>query len=55
METIIVSSEDELAEQVEVHKARGLRLAAISNTGLPEGQARLTFLPLKAFKEPQST
>jgi hypothetical protein len=49
MESVIVSSEEEIVTAVEEHDKRGLRCAAMSNTGLPPGQMRLTFIPVDAF------
>lgn len=37
---------------IDRHVAKGLRWAATSNAGLPDGKVRLTFLPESAFREP---
>lgn len=49
MESAIVSHQDELDMHVEAFAKRGMKLAAVSNTGLPPGQIRITFLPESAF------
>lgn len=49
MESVIVSSQDEIDTHVEEFSKRGMKPAAMSNTGLPHGQARITFLPESAF------
>lgn len=53
MQTRIVTSEDEFTSTCAEMEAKGLRLAAVSNSGLPKGSERLTFLPASAFKDPQ--
>lgn len=45
-----VTSEEEYAAVVKEHETAGRRLACVSNTGLPEGHFRLTFLPNSAFE-----
>ena len=52
MEIKTVSSQDEADSAVSEAESRGMKLAAISNAGLPAGHARLTFLPQSAFKQP---
>lgn len=49
MRTVIVSTEDEWAEAEKSQALEGRRIAAASNTGLPQGRYRLTFLPKSAF------
>ncbi len=51
MVTAIVSSEDEFNEARAEAEANGYRIASISNTGLDEGQMRITFLDKSAFKD----
>ena len=51
MMVCIVATEGEFQAAQEQAKALGLRLAIISNTGLPAGQARLRFLPKSAFTD----
>lgn len=51
MREVIVSNETE-ADEAKIKAATdGLRLAAVSNAGLPHGKLRLTFLPAEAFTD----
>jgi hypothetical protein len=50
MESVIVSSQDDIDAHVDEFSKRGMKPAALSNTVLPQGQARLTFLPETAFE-----
>lgn len=49
MESVIISSQDEIDAHVAKFAKRGMKPAAMSNTGLPPGQARITFIPDSAF------
>ncbi len=51
MRTVIVKSEEEATVANEQAEKDGLQWAATSNTGLPEGYSRMTFLPKSAFKK----
>ena len=51
MKTIIVKSQEEADQAEELMANDGYLVAAISNTGLPPGQARITFLPESAFEQ----
>lgn len=51
MEIVIVRSKEEMENKVAEYGKRGLRVAVCSNTGLPSGTWRLTFLPESAFKK----
>lgn len=52
MRTFIVKTEELEAESERLSRETGLRLASVSNTGLPPEYRRLTFLPHDAFNEP---
>lgn len=52
MHTAMVTNEEEAAAATAEAEARGLRWAATSNAGLPQGQWRLTFIPASAFMKP---
>lgn len=54
MHTRIVKSEEEFEAAVTANKAAGYEVACVSNTGLPQGQWRVTFLPAEAFKSDKS-
>lgn len=49
MESVIVSHQDEIDAHVEAFAKRGMKPGAMSNTGLPHGQARITFIEESAF------
>lgn len=49
MHISIVSNVTELRQAFAEARAMGLRWAALSSTGLPEGQWRVTFIPETAF------
>lgn len=51
MKCRVVSTEAEFETVVTEMKAKGLRLAAVSNAGLVHGKQRLTFLPHDAFTD----
>lgn len=49
MRTAVVTNEDEFHEAVAAAEKDGLRCAAVSNAGLPNGHVRMTFLPADVF------
>lgn len=49
MESVIVTSQEEIDMHVAAFELRGMKPAAMSNTGLPHGQARITFIEESAF------
>jgi hypothetical protein len=49
MRTVYVTSEAQFDAVCAEMTAQGMRLAGISNSGLPKGTERLTFLPEDAF------
>lgn len=51
MRCTVVHNETELDAAVADAKRDGMRLACTSNTGLPVGDYRLTFLPASAFTD----
>lgn len=51
MQARVVTGEEEGQAVIDEFKAKGWRIAAISNTGLEPGQARITFMPEKHFTE----
>ncbi len=51
MHTAIVTNTTEIKAAFEEAKKLGLRWAAVSNTGLPQGKWRLTFIPEAAFND----
>lgn len=51
MYSTVVHDEDEFAWACTKARCAGYRLAAVSNTGLPPGQRRLTFLPSFRFDD----
>lgn len=50
MQTVTVSTKKEAMEQLDEHTPLGQHFSAASNTGLPLGKLRLTFLPTSAFQ-----
>lgn len=51
MKTIIIKNVYEFAEALIQAGKEDLRIASSSNTGLPIGHIRITFLPASAFKK----
>ncbi len=51
MVTSIVKSEEEFNKARDEAYSNGYRIASISNTGLPEGHFRITFLDQSCFKD----
>ena len=51
MYCVVVKNQEEVSAAYAEAEKRGLRIAAQSNTGLPHGVWRLTFLNQKAFKK----
>jgi len=51
MKVVTVSNEEEFDAAVSKMTEDGLRLACVSNAGLPDPLRRLTFLPESAFTE----
>jgi len=53
MISVTVRSEEEFDKVVNEKEVEGLRLACMSNCGLPPGVVRLTFLPASSFANPK--
>lgn len=51
MKAVIIKNVDEYDEALTQAEKEGLKMAAASNTGLPHGHLRITFLPSSAFKK----
>ena len=51
MYCVVVSDDEEAVAAVRRAQDNGLRLACVSNTGLPSGKARMTFLPAEVFTD----
>ena len=51
MKSVIAHSAEEAENLIKENWAKGLRIAAMSNCGLPAGSMRITFLPESAFKQ----
>lgn len=49
MKSRVVRSEEEAERVIAEMEKEGLRVAMVSNCGLPQGHARLTFLPHDCF------
>lgn len=52
MVSVHAEAADVAEVQQEIEAEGELRLGAVSNSRMPEGKVRMTFLPASAFKEP---